>query len=332
MKLCWIIIVVSILLYLPNIAITESSPDDGYLLDYVAGINANCPVRVDEITKLESAVYVKKNIFFTFTLDRNVSEINVESFANGIRSNVKNLICNEFKMRNLIDQGLVFKYLYKDKSGKYITTVDFKDYDCPITRLNTQGSAESNFKVIRLPKGVSIKLPSNWKILSDNKRITIDSVAESMHDLSGIVKEDSEFPFAANCFNDNGRTIGMVNVRYYPVLDIEQSDAQQANDDEVNYIDSVVKDETSSGAKISGMTVTSWEGTQKKEINGITVFLTEYHRLSRKGTGTFRVRLVRVFYGDRSFTLTVSYLEATSHLMGPISDKIVQSLQISAKT
>ena len=76
------------------------------------------------------------------------------------------------------------------------------------------------------------------------------------------------------------------------------------------------------------MTVTSWAGTKKTVINGITVFLTEYQRKSLKGSGVFRVRLVRVLAADKSFTVTVSYHESASFLLKPITDRIINSLSI----
>ncbi|MBN8733765.1 MAG: hypothetical protein J0L64_24735 [Acidobacteria bacterium] len=77
------------------------------------------------------------------------------------------------------------------------------------------------------------------------------------------------------------------------------------------------------------MSMTSWEGTKRSELNQIAALVTEYHRRSLKGAGDFRVRLVRVFAGDRSFTVTVSYLEPVSFLMEPITDRIIQSLKLS---
>lgn len=41
------------------------------------------------------------------------------------------------------------------------------------------------------------------------------------------------------------------------------------------------------------------------------------------------MRLVRVFTSERSFTLTVSYLESSSALLKPISEKIIRSVRLS---
>jgi hypothetical protein len=192
----------------------------------------------------------------------------------------------------------------------------------------TTAYATDNFARVSLPKGVSIELPKNWIVLSGNQRITLDSAVESGLDLSGIEQEDSELPFAANYYDDKGATLGILNVRYYPQLELAQVDAQAANAQDVNDLDAALRENMIPSMKAFNMKVTSWAGTEKTSINGITVFLTEYRRQSLKGSGEFRVRLVRVLAGDKSFTLTVSYHEAASFLLKPITDRIINSLTL----
>lgn len=185
-----------------------------------------------------------------------------------------------------------------------------------------------NFVTVTLPKGVSIELPRNWVVLSNNQRITLDTAVESGLDLSGIQHSASEFPFAANYYDD-GKTIGILNIRYYPQLVISQAYARSVTNQDVQDLDATLKEGAPKAMKAFGMSVTSWGGTTKTEINGITAFVTEYRRASLKGSGEFRVRLVRVFAGDRSFTLTVSYLDSASILLKPITDRIIGSLRLT---
>jgi hypothetical protein len=192
----------------------------------------------------------------------------------------------------------------------------------------TTAYATDNFARVSLPKGVSIELPKNWIVLSGNQRITLDSAVESGLDLSGIEQEGSELPFAANYYDDKGNTLGIINVRYYPQLELAQADAQAANAQDVKELDTALRENMIPSMKAFNMKVTSWAGTEKTSINGITVFLTEYRRQAIKGSGEFRVRLVRVLAGNKSFTLTVSYHEAASFLLKPITDRIINSLTL----
>jgi hypothetical protein len=159
--------------------------------------------------------------------------------------------------------------------------------------------------------------------------MTLDTFAESRLDLSGIQQQTSKLPFAANCYDDGGNPIGMLNVRYYPQLDLSQADARSATNSDVQELDAALKENTLKEMKAIGKSITSWGGTVKTDINGITAFITEYHRPSLKRSGNFRVRLVRVFAGDRSFTLTISYSDAAPIALQTITDRIVRSLKLT---
>lgn len=189
----------------------------------------------------------------------------------------------------------------------------------------------SNFIIIKLPQSVAIDLPRNWIIVSDNERITLDTWVESTFDLRHLPKVDSSLPFAANYYT-GGVTAGIINTRYYHDMDITQSDAKLLTDVDVAYLDQVIKSNMALSMEKAGITVTSWEGTEKRTINGIITFVTEYHRKSIRGSGIFRVRLVRVLAGSRSFTLTVSYLNSQQQFLRNITDRIISSLTMTGIT
>ena len=193
----------------------------------------------------------------------------------------------------------------------------------------TSAYASDNFVKISLPKGVSIELPKNWVVLSKDQRITIDTMAESGLDLAGIEHGNSDIPFAANYYK-NGKTAGIIQTRYYSNLDLTQNDSRQATLQDINELNATLKESTVKSMTAAGMSVLSWKGTKKNTINGIIAFVTEYRRKSIKGTGAFRVRLIRVLAGDRSFTLIVSYDEEESFFLKTITDRIISSLKLSA--
>jgi hypothetical protein len=186
--------------------------------------------------------------------------------------------------------------------------------------------ASNNLVEVSLPKGVHIELPKNWVVLSENQRITLDSAVKSRLDLSNQGDEKSSLPFAANLYSDGGTTLAMVNVRYYPGLDLSQAEIEGSTSEEVAALDNELKRQMLISAKAANITVTSWLGTKLREINGISVFVTEYERKALVGAGQFRVRLVRVYSGSRSFTLTVSYKKSAAYLLEPITDRIISSL------
>jgi len=193
----------------------------------------------------------------------------------------------------------------------------------------TAANAKSNFVKINLPNSVSIDLPNNWVLLSENKRITLDTWNESTFDLHNL-KEfeiDSSFPFAANYYI-GGVTAGIINARFYPDSEISQNDVKRLSAPEVFVIDQVLQKQILPSMMKIGIEIVSWEGSTLRTINGLSTIVTEYHRKSMKHDGVFRVRLIRVLAGKRSFTLTVSYMESQALLVKNITERIISSLKM----
>lgn len=182
------------------------------------------------------------------------------------------------------------------------------------------------FTRLALARGLTIELPANWVVLSENARITVRAFGEAV---GGPQDLPSDLQFAANLYDDAGATLALMNVRYYPEMDLTQEDARAAGAAEVRDLDAALKESMETGLSNAGMQITAWHGTSTTTIAGLTAFVTEYERASLIGRQDFRARLVRVFAGDQSFTLTVSYASALGPVLRPITDRIINSLQLA---
>jgi len=186
--------------------------------------------------------------------------------------------------------------------------------------------AESNYKSISLPKGVSIDLPINWQVISNNQRITLDAFVETLLDY-----EVSDLPFAANYYNDNSVVEALVNIRYYPWIEATQEDVIFATPEEVQSVDDELHKGMLLAMKQIDGKILSWNGTEKERINGIVALVTDYRRYSGLTKSNARVRLVRVLNGHQSFTLTVSYVDTipNNFMLKGITNRIIESLSLS---
>ncbi len=187
--------------------------------------------------------------------------------------------------------------------------------------------AYNNYISVRLPKGVTVELPKNWVVLSNNQRITLDSWVQAKAEVRGISNNSSELAFAANYYDERNITAGIFNIRYYPNLDINQSDAKAAGATDIKELDTTIRQNIIPGIEAAGGRVLAWLGTTKLSINGSTTFITEYRRSSPHGD-IFRARLVRFFNGNKSFTITISYREDQEFFLRPICDKIISSIKL----
>ena len=187
--------------------------------------------------------------------------------------------------------------------------------------------AGSNYKTISLPKGVSIDLPINWQVISNNERITLDAYVETLFD-----PLDSEFPFAANYYNDNDEIDALMNIRYYPWEVVTQENViNMFTPDVLRAMDDVVHKGIMLAMPKANLKMLSWNGTKKKLIKDTVALVTDYRRYEGLSKSNARVRLVRVLNGNKSFTLTVSYVDnkKSSFMLKEITNRIIESLSLS---
>lgn len=180
---------------------------------------------------------------------------------------------------------------------------------------------------VKLPNGVNLELPSDWHVFRENQRLRINSVAQSIVG-KRFFDASSDLAFVAFLYDQEGKSAAKVNIRYYPAEELSQADAHAASDVEIRELDKTLLTGVELAAVKNDGKILAWYGTEKKVLNGFTVFITAYKRSPTKDNSEFHVKLVRIFNKSKSFTLTVSYRENLKNILGPICERIVASLRI----
>lgn len=189
--------------------------------------------------------------------------------------------------------------------------------------LATGAFGASNFVRVQLGRGASIEIPKNWMVLSGSQRTTIDSFVEA----KGYRLTESTLGFAANLYDDNGKTRALVNVRFYPENPITQSEARQATAEDLRSIDMEMQKVAEVPLKAMGIRMLNWYGSKMQVINGLYVLVHEHQHSGAGDAGVTRVRGVRVWRSPRSFTMTLSYRERDAVIMLPIIDYMTDSIR-----
>jgi len=190
----------------------------------------------------------------------------------------------------------------------------------------SKSNAENNFVTVSLTKGVTVDLPRNWSVMSDNDRITLDAWRESVLESHNLSEEKSEVPFSAHYFDNSGGAAATFSIRFYPNLTITKSESIAADSTFIKELDIGIKNNFIKGVTASGGHVINWLGTTKKSINNSVYFISESRQLSPKGIG-FKGILVRHFNAEKSFTIIISYQEDQEYFLKPICNKIIGSIQ-----
>lgn len=193
--------------------------------------------------------------------------------------------------------------------------------------VNPEQQRNSNFVLLPLPKGVTVELPRNWVAMTDNARVTLDTYIQSMHDLAGVTRPESDLPFAANLYDDSRNVLAMFNVRFYPRMEWSQEFARGLPEAQIEELDTELRKQTEESLRAINSRLLEWKPTKRSSINGITAFVVEYRRAGAREGTSFCVRLVRVLNEGKSFTVTVSYREDAGVVLRPICDRIIQSVK-----
>lgn len=189
-----------------------------------------------------------------------------------------------------------------------------------------QQSRASEYVTVRLPHGVEIQMPRNWRILTDDSRITLNAASETLVHQVDLEWLPSSLPFAANYYDGARTTAGILNARYYPTQTLTQSAVRAMRPSDLQELDALLREQLVSAVGASGNRIIEWLGTRPRDIDGMRFLVTTYRRTSAIG-GTFHVRLVRLLDASRSFTMTISYRE-DEKLLVPITDFMIGSLKV----
>jgi hypothetical protein len=192
-----------------------------------------------------------------------------------------------------------------------------------LTSMASGTLAASNFIRVPLGKGASIEIPTNWVVLSGNQRTTIDTFVEA----KGYRLTESTLNFAANLYDDRGKTMALVQARFYPENPITQNDARKVTAADLKEIDVEMRKAAETSIKALGVRMLNWHGSKMQVINGLYVLVHEHQHSGVGGAGVTRDRGVRVWRSPRSLTVTLSYRERDAVLLLPIIDYMTNSIQ-----
>ncbi len=182
--------------------------------------------------------------------------------------------------------------------------------------------------VVSLSNHVSVELPMGWKMLNEGEVGNAASVAASAAAKSGQSRPGPSLSADATYSDASGKVIALFNVRYYPDATLTQKDTADATAEDISKIDAGIKSGMQTSGGSMGWTVLEWKGTKPQLLNGTHSLLTEYTRSGVGGAGPKCVRLVRVFNGNKSFTITVSHDLAKDAELRPVTDRIIASIKI----
>ncbi len=158
-------------------------------------------------------------------------------------------------------------------------------------------------------------VPSAWQVNTGAKQVTVSDHAEMRLATSSNGAEGAR-PYIVNLFDRNGVLQASLNVFFHEDGDLTQEQAARLGKREM-------KELTQEMRRRYGL-----HDVRRVDINGVVALLGEY-RMTLP-SGSYRNRVVEVFAGPRSFTLTVGYLETEEKALRNVCDRIIWSIRMQS--
>ena len=101
------------------------------LEDTAKNISRQLPIMVDPNTRLDMVICNGKQMHYKYTMiNYSENKLDKEAFKNEATSTLSKNQCNNKKMVELLKMGVEYYYIYFDKNGNLITTIQISKKNC----------------------------------------------------------------------------------------------------------------------------------------------------------------------------------------------------------
>jgi hypothetical protein len=103
------------------------------LIETSKKINSQLPMMVDPDTRLDVTMCFKNQLHFKYTMvNYTIDELDIKDFHNGIEAMLTTNQCKNENMVKMLKVGIEYYYIYLDKNGILITTVNIDKRNCDL--------------------------------------------------------------------------------------------------------------------------------------------------------------------------------------------------------
>ncbi len=287
-------------------------------------INKSLPMMVDKDTRLESTIGKKGVLEYHYNLlNTKSNDINL-SQLNSFTKSLKNKVCSNPDTKSFLGRSISLSYVYYGNDDTFITKIIVTPEDChliPLVKTN------SFFTLLKLPKGVEVKIPKWWWVIGkDYERIIQTSVEASM-DLSGIgiIKGDEINLIAANSMPRSTYAALRIDLMSTPsstpseILNLTEIELKQDALHMKQFLEKVLEQQANKLLDFYGVSV--------EKIGGHSAYVTRYRRSSSKGPVI--VQINQIYTDSNEFRINLSFRESEKSLWLAIIEKIRRSIKFN---
>lgn len=184
----------------------------------------------------------------------------------------------------------------------------------------------SNFMTVKLPRGVEIELPKDWRLFSDEQKKLIDTTTEAAMDLSGI-----ELPkgievnlLSARAMPESMYAAAWVNSTT-PIATLPLEVKNMSSAEIIDY-GNEIKVGVSKLLPQIGYKLLQFNGIRRVTISGYPAFIMDYRRSGLKGP--VMVSAIQIYTPSQEIYISLSYRESEKTIWKPVMEKAFKSIVV----
>ena len=184
----------------------------------------------------------------------------------------------------------------------------------------------SRFALVKLPLGVSIEVPKNWRLLDGDFNTTIETAGEAVLNLAGIKLPTGQ---KANLFRANSNpptTYAGIAINATD-SDIPPAELLAASDAEIRELAPLMHQMLDQGFAAQNLRVIRFDGVRREIVDGHPALVIKYVRSGPQGPVV--VQMTRLFIGDKEISLNLSYRRSEAVVWKPIVDHMRSTFRVS---
>ena len=193
-----------------------------------------------------------------------------------------------------------------------------------IAREETSVSGETWHRIV-LPQGVSLELPSNWSVMDENGRRSVEQFVQSM----GKWTIKGHAGLMSTLYSPSGKIVAQASFRFYSgnlSKTVAQADIKRATRSDLDQLQEKFREGLEKGAGKFGAKVWDWQDARKQDLGEFSAVVSEYKaRFAHEEVDRRHVR-IRVYDGPLSFSLLLNYEDSAHAHLRPVIDRIANSL------
>lgn len=311
-------------IYLFLLALVVSSPSEllasqsqleELIIERSRDINRQCPIMVDEATRLDATVAAGDVLIYKYTLiSTAVADMDTSYFHSEVERRTTESYCSMENMRQMLNDGVKCRYLYFDRNGTHVTSFLITSQTCVDHDLQTK---------------------SNWKRTTIAGVGTID-VPPSLEVQEGQLREMSGSSYGLILQQKGLNAQTKSSLETYVRVMVETFPADSPGDfrkagSKIKYSSAELQEIGTAlrmQAEMPEITILQWEKPKVVEVNGMTAICVEYSRAYKSNTPA-KVSVYMFEDYDRIHKLTLSYRVSEKEMWAATLQGLLKSFRIS---